>query len=247
MNDTVQESATETSVDTTSASTTPSTETVADTNARPEWLPEKFQTPEDLAKSYGELSTKIGQREEEIEKRLQEKLEEEAFSQRPASAGDYQIPEVLNEEEAATNPLLKEWAEYAWENGYSQEEFSHWVNKFAEYQEAQQPNLDQVKAELGDNANQRVESAQLFLQKFFPTELQDAIAQLGSSAEGIKAVEFIQKQMQSTTISNQATAPAGLTQEDIESRMRDPRYYDPARRDRAFIDQVNNDFQKLYG
>ena len=247
MNDTVQESATETSVDTTSASTTPSTETVADTNARPEWLPEKFQTPEDLAKSYGELSTKIGQREEEIEKRLQEKLEEEAFSQRPASAGDYQIPEVLNEEEAATNPLLKEWAEYAWENGYSQEEFSHWVNKFAEYQEAQQPNLDQVKAELGDNANQRVESAQLFLQKFFPTELQDTIAQLGSSAEGIKAVEFIQKQMQSTTISNQATVPAGLTQEDIESRMRDPRYYDPARRDRAFIDQVNNDFQKLYG
>jgi len=247
MNDTVQESATETSVDTTSASTTPSTETVADTNARPEWLPEKFQTPEDLAKSYGELSTKIGQKEEEIEKRLQEKLEEEAFSQRPASAGDYQIPEVLNEEEAATNPLLKEWAEYAWENGYSQEEFSHWVNKFAEYQEAQQPNLDQVKAELGDNANQRVESAQLFLQKFFPTELQDTIAQLGSSAEGIKAVEFIQKQMQSTTISNQATVPAGLTQEDIESRMRDPRYYDPARRDRAFIDQVNNDFQKLYG
>ena len=247
MNDTVQESATETSVDTTSASTTPSTETVADTNVRPEWLPEKFQTPEDLAKSYGELSTKIGQREEEIAKRLQEKLEEEAFSQRPASAGDYQIPESLDEQEAATNPLLKEWAEYAWENGYSQEEFSHWVNKFAEFQNAQQPNLDQVKAELGDNANQRVESAQLFLQKFFPTELQDAIAQLGSSAEGIKAVEFIQKQMQSTTISNQATVPAGLTQEDIESRMRDPRYYDPARRDRAFIDQVNNDFQKLYG
>ena len=247
MNDTVQESATETSVDTTSASTTPSTETVADTNVRPEWLPEKFQTPEDLAKSYGELSTKIGQKEEEIEKRLQEKLEEEAFSQRPASAGDYQIPESLDEQEAATNPLLKEWAEYAWENGYSQEEFSHWVNKFAEFQNAQQPNLDQVKAELGDNANQRVESAQLFLQKFFPTEMQDAIAQLGSSAEGIKAVEFIQKQMQSTTISNQATVPAGLTQEDIESRMRDPRYYDPARRDRAFIDQVNNDFQKLYG
>jgi hypothetical protein len=247
MNEAPQESATETSVENTSASTVPPTEAVADTTTRPEWLPEKFQTPEDLAKSYSELSTKIGQREEEIEKKLQEKLEEEAYAQRPASAGDYQIPEVLSEEEAATNPLLKEWAEYAWENGYSQEEFSHWVNKFAEYQEAQQPNLDQVKSELGDNANQRVESAQLFLQKFFPVEMQDAIAQLGSSAEGIKAVEYIQKQMQSTTISNQATVPAGLTQEDVEARMRDPRYYDPARRDRGFVDQVNNDFKKLYG
>jgi uncharacterized membrane protein YheB (UPF0754 family) len=243
MNEAPQESATETSVENTSASTVPPTEAVADTTTRPEWLPEKFQTPEDLAKSYSELSTKIGQKEEEIEK----KLEEEAFSQRPASAGDYQIPEVLSEEEAATNPLLKEWAEYAWENGYSQEEFSHWVNKFAEYQEAQQPDLNQIKQELGDNANQRVESAQLFLQKFFPTEMQDAIAQLGTSAEGIKAVEYIQKQMQSTTISNQATVPAGLTQEDVEARMRDPRYYDPARRDRGFVDQVNNDFQKLYG
>ena len=225
MNEAPQESATESPVENTSASTVPTTEAVADTTSRPEWLPEKFQTPEDLAKSYSELSSKIGQKEEEIEKRLQEKLEEEA----------------------ATNPLLKEWAEYAWENGYSQEEFSHWVNKFAEYQDAQQPNLDQVKAELGDNANQRVESAQLFMQKFFPTEMQDAIAQLGTSAEGIKAVEYIQKQMQSTTISNQATAPAGLTQEDVEARMRDPRYYDPARRDRGFVDQVNNDFKKLYG
>lgn len=30
---------------------------------RPEWLPEKFKTPEDLAKSYGELEKKMGSRE----------------------------------------------------------------------------------------------------------------------------------------------------------------------------------------
>ena len=28
---------------------------------RPEWLPEKFETPEALASSYGELETKLGQ------------------------------------------------------------------------------------------------------------------------------------------------------------------------------------------
>jgi hypothetical protein len=247
MNDAPQESATEQPVEGTPEILNQSTDSVAEPSARPEWLPEKFQTPEDMAKSYGELSTKIGQKEEDIRKTLTEELETEAFSQRPASAGDYQIPEILSEEEAATNPLLKEWAEYAWENGYSQDEFSHWVNRFAEFQDSQQPDLDQVKKTLGDNANQRVESAQLFMQKFFPTEMQDAIASLGSSAEGIKAVEYIQKQMQSTTISNQAIIPSGLTQEDVEARMRDPRYYDPARRDRGFVDQVNNDFKKLYG
>ena len=31
---------------------------------RPDWLPEKFKTPEDLAKSYGELEKKLGSREQ---------------------------------------------------------------------------------------------------------------------------------------------------------------------------------------
>jgi len=30
---------------------------------RPEWLPEKFKSPEDMAKAYGELETKLGQSE----------------------------------------------------------------------------------------------------------------------------------------------------------------------------------------
>lgn len=30
---------------------------------RPEWLPEKFKSPEDMAKAYGELETKLGQPE----------------------------------------------------------------------------------------------------------------------------------------------------------------------------------------
>lgn len=37
---------------------------------RPEWLPEKFKSPEDMAKAYGELETKLGQPEtkEEVAK-----------------------------------------------------------------------------------------------------------------------------------------------------------------------------------
>jgi plasmid maintenance system antidote protein VapI len=35
---------------------------------RPEWLPEKFKSPEDMAKAYGELETKLGQPEPKQEK-----------------------------------------------------------------------------------------------------------------------------------------------------------------------------------
>lgn len=213
---------------------------------RPEWLPEKFQTPEELAKSYGELSTKIGQKEDDIKEQVMKQLEEEAYSGRPESAGDYQIPEILNEEEAATNPLLKEWAEYAWENGYSQEEFSHWVNKFAEYQTAQQPDLDAVKSELGDNANARVEAIQLWMNAFFPDQdMQEAVAELGATVGGIKALEKVIEATKGTSLNTNTVTTGQLSQADIEAKMKDPRYWQQGKRDEAFVQEVNNDWKRL--
>lgn len=240
-----QESVTEETT-TTHNETVESSTSVAEPN-RPEWLPEKFASPEDMAKSYGELESWKGKKEEDIRSAMQEEIEKEAFSDRPATAGDYQVPESLNEAEAATNPLLKEWSEFAWENGYSQDEFAHWVNKFAEYYTEPDTDIEGIKKDLGDNANARVESAQLFMNKFFPTEMHEAVSQLGTSAEGIKALEHIQRAMQGTNPTNEATAPSSLNHGDIEAKMRDPRYYDPARRDRAFVQEVNDGFKKLYG
>ena len=111
----------------------------------------------------------------------------------------------------------------------------------------EQIDLEAVKTELGDNANQRVEAAQLFMNKFFPAEYHDAIVELGSSSAGIKALEFIQQQMQGVAVNGQAVTPAQLTQGDIETKMRDERYWNPAKRDKAYVEEVNNDFQKLYG
>ncbi len=224
-----------------------SSKSVADTNTRPEWLPEKFTTPEDMAKSYGELESWKGKKEADIKASIQEELQKEVFADRPASAGEYQIPESLDEAEAATNPLLKEWADFAWENGYSQDEFAHWVNKFAGFMQEQDTDLEAVKTALGDNANARVEAVQLFMNKFFPEEMHNAVAELGTSAEGIKALEHIQKAMSGTNPMQDISTPSKLTKEDIVAKMRDPRYYDPARRDKAYVQEVNDGFKKLYG
>lgn len=43
---------------------------------RPEWLPEKFNTPEDMAKAYGELETQMGQESQQVEDTEQETPEE---------------------------------------------------------------------------------------------------------------------------------------------------------------------------
>ena len=240
-----QESATEPTSDV--QSNPPTTESVADPVApsRPEGLPEKFNTWEDMAKSYSELESWKGKKEEDIRSGLLQELETEAYANRPASAGDYQIPEILDDAEAATNPLLKWWADYSWNNGLSQEEFDEGITKWAEHNA--QPNLDDIKKSLGDNANARVESAQLFMQKFFPAEMQDAVAQLGTSKEGIMALELIQQKMQGTSPQQQISQPSQLTQGDIEAAMRDPRYWDNKQRDMNYVREVEEKFKKLYG
>ena len=221
-------------------------ETVAPQVDRPEWLPEKFQTPEELAKSYGELSTKIGQKEEDIKATVLKELENDAFSNRPASAGDYVIPEILDEADAATNPLLKWWSEYSWDNALTQEEFNEGITKWAEYTAGNQPDLEAVKKDLGDNANSRVEAVQLWMNKFFPdADMQEAVAELGSSVGGIKALEKVIEATKGTSL-NTNTQPTGqITQADIEAKMKDPRYWQQGKRDEAFVQEVNNDWQRL--
>ena len=235
------ESATETPTEVSPPTTN---ESVAEPT-RPDWLNEKFATGEDLQKSYDELASKLGKSKEDVKSEVLQELETEAYANRPASAGDYQIPEILDEAEAATNPLLKWWADYSWDNGLSQEEFNEGIAKWAEHTGSNQPDLEQVKKDLGDNANARVEATQLFVNKFFPEDLRDAVAELGTSAEGIKALELIQRSMQQAQPNNQATAPAKQTIEDLMAKMRDPRYYDPARRDKAYVQEVTNGFKAL--
>ena len=236
------ESATETPTEVNSPPIT--TESVAEPT-RPEGLPEKFATWEDMAKSYSEIESWKGKKEEDIKAGLMQELETEAYSNRPATSGDYQIPEVLDEGEAATNPLLKWWADYSWENGLSQDEFNEGITKWAEHTGSNQPDLESVKKSLGDNANARVEATKLFVNKFFPEDLRDAVSELGSSAEGIKALELIQRSMQQTNINPQATSPSKTTIEDLMAKMKDPRYYDPTRRDRAFVQEVTDGFKRI--
>ena len=236
------ESATETPTETSVPPT--SVESVAEPT-RPSWLNEKFETGEDLQKSYDELASKLGKSREDVKSEVLQELETEAYANRPASAGDYQIPEILDEGEAATNPLLKWWADYSWDNGLSQEEFNEGITKWAEHNGAYQPDLEQVKKDLGDNANSRVEAANLFVQKFFPDELKDAVAELGTSVEGIKALELIQRSMQQTSPNAQAQSPSKVTREDLMAKMRDPRYYDPARRDAAYVQEITDGFKRI--
>ena len=133
---------------------------------RPEWLPEKYSTGEDLAKAYKELESKLGNKEEDIKSKLMEEIQTEAFSSRPESAGDYELPEIIDAEASVDNELLKWWSDHAYENGYGQEEFQKGIEMYMSAIGGNTPDLEAETVKLGDNASDRINSANMFANKF---------------------------------------------------------------------------------
>ena len=212
---------------------------------RPEWLPEKYSSGEDLAKAYKELESKLGNKEEDIRNKLLEEIQTEAFGDRPDSAGDYQLPDIVDDNLAVDNELLQWWSEHSFENGYGQEEFQKGIEMYAQAVNGSQPDLEAEASKLGDNANDRIQAASMFANKFFPEKSLPAIERMCESHEGILALEAIMEATKDGSFSD-GTQPTGqTTQAELDQMMQDPRYWD--KNDTAYVKQVEEGFKRLYG
>ena len=219
----------------------------APVSERPDWLPEKFNSPEDMAASYSSLESKLGQGRDDIRAEIEQELEIEALEGRPETAGDYVLPDIIDAEQATDNPLLAWWADQCHVNGYTQEEFDEGISKYASYIESNEIDLDAEREELGENADARIEAAQLWSENSLPEEFQDQAELLAGSAQGIKFIEYLMAEGKQATPNGNFTVSPKITLEDLQAMQKDPRYYDPARREMAFVRKVEEGFSKLYG
>lgn len=213
---------------------------------RPEWLPEKYKTGEDLAKAYKELESKLGGKDEEIREALLEEIKTEAFADRPETAGDYQLPDIVDDNLAVDNELLQWWSEHSFENGYGQEEFQKGIEMYAQAINGSQPDIEAESAKLGDNASTRIEAASVFANKFFPEDALPAIERMCESHEGIIALETIMEKMKDDNFAGNTSPSPSVTEASLQEMMKDPRYWEPRNRDPNFIKQVDDGFKLLY-
>lgn len=221
---------------------TPEVETSDD---RPEWLPEKFNTPEDLSKAYTALSSKLGEKEEDVRNRLMEELQQQATEGVPEKAGDYELPDFVDAEEAADNSMLQEWADHCHKNGYTHEEFQKGIEMYMNGM-GPEPDLEAEAKLLGDNAEARIEAASLFANKFFPEEALPAIERMCESADGIIALEAIMSQMQDPSVSEQTNIASNFDEVELTEMMKDPRYSSHNQRDSNYVKMIDEGWQKLY-
>lgn len=211
---------------------------------RPEWLPEKYKSGEDLANAYKELESKLGTKDEDLRKQIAEEFQAESLKDRPESAGDYELPEFINEDESVDNELLKWWSEHSFDNGYSQEKFQQGIEMYAKAVAGSQPDLAAEAAKLGDTSGDRIDAASKFAMKNFPEEHLPTIERMFETAEGVVLMERIMEMTRDGNFSGESSPASGVTEAELQDMMRDPRYWQG---DTNYVKKVQEGFAKLYG
>ncbi|MCE2841211.1 MAG: hypothetical protein LW689_06905 [Novosphingobium sp.] len=224
---------------------------------RPDWLPEKFWTPEgpsveNLAKSYVELEKMRGASIDQ----LKEQWEGERLAVRPETPDAYELPshDALDAEQLAASPVVGLFRKIAHETGLSQDQFAKTI---ADYAEAEVSRLQEtanaeMKA-LGENGKQRAEAVGLWANQRFGSDPAKfaAIAQICTTAAGVEAIEELMKEAGAPAATGDAGNAGGndLVQQEAEIRklMDSREYYDPKHRDPAVVAKVEAFFAKKYG
>ena len=225
---------------------------------RPEIIPEKFWNSEsgevnidDMAKSYAHLEKFASGKQEEVREAVIAELQAEASEGLPEDPTGYELPpliEGLNEEIVEANPLTGWWREKCHEIGLDNEQFQSGINKYIDMMSAGAPDLDAEIQNLGENGKERIEAVNAWASSVFPPEEFETIAStLGTSAQGIAALERIMDMNQSnmTTADAVAQPTRELTIADVKEMMNDKRYFDNRFREKSYVDQVDAAWRRL--
>jgi hypothetical protein len=211
-------------------------------------IPAKFLRPDGtpdvdaLAKSYAELERySLGK-----EEALRAKLEQERLARRPEKADAYAVPETLGipPDELAQHPLTQWWREHAYQQGLDQAGFETGIRQ---YLQATQPNLEEERAKLGENAEVRTRALGAWVYANFsePQELA-AIERLCSTAAGVQAMERLMQAgsgLRDTRLAVALPSPEEQ-QAEIERLMQSDAYWNPNNRDPQVVKRVEQWFEK---
>ena len=223
---------------------------------KPEHISDKFWDAdsksvnvEALSTSYNTLEKKLGKRTEDLTKQIRQDMDNQKIKNVPK---EYEIklpddlPEDVQIEVNKEQPLMKWWSEKAREMGFSQDQFNEGINQFVNNEINGLPNIEKEMLDLGDNAKERVESADLWAKKHLSEDAYNTISNLASTSQGIKTLEEIMSLNKKSVMPSTPTAIEGKpTLDDLRSMMKDPRYWKDGEKDNAYIQRVSKLFEQI--
>jgi len=201
---------------------------------RPEWLPEKFNTGEDLAKAYGELQKKFSQGKH----KAPEEYDESVFK-------DAGIPE--------DDELYSTYKDWAKENGISQSAFEELAAKFIDMAgdeaEAGEISFKEEYEKLGKNADAVIKSmtdwaSSLVRKGIWSEDDFEEFKIMGGTAQGLRALQKVRNYYGDKTIPVDIAPVAGApSKEELMAMVGKPEY----QTDPAYRMKVEKLFEQAYG
>jgi hypothetical protein len=221
---------------------------------RPEWLPEKFADGAALAKSYAELESAFGGKQEKLREQLATELAAKAREGVPEKPEGYEftppeglLPEGFEFKVDASDPLLGEMRGLMHELGAKPEQWNRAMTAFLRWQADGLPKPHEEKAKLGEGAERRIEAVDAWLAKALPEREYKALAGQLGTADAIAGIERIMRAAGGGSLPGAAGLPGGagggdaLTPQQARELMSHPDYRDERKgaemraRVRAFV------------
>lgn len=205
-----------------------------ETTEKPEWLPEKFNSGEDLAKAYSELQKKFSQGKH----KAPEQYDESVF----ADAG---IPE--------DDELYSTYKDWAKENGISQSAFDELAGKFismaGEETAAAEVSYKEEYEKLGNNADAVIKSmtdwaSSLVRKGVWSQDDFDEFKIMGGTAQGLRALQKVRSYYGDKQIPVDVAPLAGApSKEELMAMVGKPEY----QTDPAYRIKVEKMFEQAFG
>jgi len=224
--------------------------------SKPEYVQDKFWDVdrkevnlENLASSYNALEKKLGSRTEDLSKQIRQDMELERLKNAP-EAYKVNLPELPENVDVSVSDdmeIVQWWKETAKKNGLSQDQFDEGVNMFINNAVSALPDINAEMQNLGDNAKERIEAAELWSKKNLSPSAYSTFSSIAATADGVKAIEEIMKLTKDSPIPTTPTQVSVTPDlQDLKSMMNDPRYFDSSQRDPSYVKRVTELYEKAY-
>jgi hypothetical protein len=166
---------------------------------RPDWLPEKFKSVSDVAKSYSELEKRVG-----------------------SAPKDYDLSKAESWIDPDYAPF-QEMMQFAKEKHVSQDVFDKVLDSVTKYLDEFNVDYNEERAKLGDKVDERLGVLDNWAKSNFSEDTYNALSNSIQTADGIKALEEVRNKMNSnatvipnTNLGAQADVPS---LQDIQSEL----------------------------
>jgi hypothetical protein len=195
----------------------------------PEWFKSnKYKTVADQAKAYAGLESKLG-----------------AFTGAPEDGYKVELPEGIDAEIDAEDPMLVNFNEWAAEAGLSQEKHTELMGIYVNGLLESQPAIDDEIKRMGKDAPQRINDYTSWARANFDESEFATIQGLATTAEGFNVLEKMRGMLRETVVSapDNVKSVDNTTKEALYDLIKDPKYQESP----EFRKDVEKKFADYFG